>query len=424
MFLLKGDPRIELNAHLSQSDFFLLSLKPDSLPQNFYFPVALKVASKNNVSIYTLLKFGDFNFLLSFPNLFSSPIFGTSSLPSYNLPLIAWKRVDITIYDTLEPAEVKNLDSKTPIVWHLKGYATVTPQPDSKSEVKFFPVQFLTFREFESFGFGFFANFAYLGGKGYWKLRYLGSEFLIDSSGDAFWVEGVKLEADIFKQLYTDSVALYSYEFSLKPSLLYNFGINSAYIFSNFKVAVSFEYLPSFKIPYSYSGRYLFVDSLYGSWKRKYSNFRDLYAEYVGDTVVIKGYGTVGFMSDSQDLRKGNFAGEGRIEIKGKAIYSAFFSYNPDRTKFFLLSLSNRGVFSSGSFGGKYGFRGFLFYPFWNEWGYWNFGGFAEFEGLNFYLYMGRNFGRLKGKYFDIYIPPLSRKLPGYIYGLGMYLYF
>jgi hypothetical protein len=420
LFLLEGYPKVELSAGLSQSDFFPLSLKPDSLPQGFYFPMALKVASANNISLHALLKLGDFNFFLSLPNLNSSPIFGTSSLPSYNLPIIAWKRVDLTIYDTLEPAEVKNLISKTPIVWHLKGYATITPQPDSRSEVKFFPVQVLIFREIGSLGFGLFGNIAYLGGKGHWKFRYLGSEFLLDT----FWVEGVKFEAEVFKQLYTDSVGLYSYEFSIKPFLLYNFGTNFVYTLSNFKLALSFEYLPNFEIPYTFSGRYLFVDSLYGAWRRKYSNFKDLYAEYLADTVVIKGSGIVGFMSDSQAIRGGNFSGEGKIKVKGRLIYSTFLSYNLDRTKFFVSSISNRGISTLFSFGGEYGFRGFLFYPFWNEWGYWRFGGFAEFESINFYLYIGRNFGRLKNEHFEVYVPPISRKLPGYIYGLGLYLYF
>ncbi|MFZ8825569.1 MAG: hypothetical protein ACO2OT_01855, partial [Candidatus Caldipriscus sp.] len=68
-----------MSAGLSQSDFFPLSLKPDSLPEGFYFPTALKVASANNISLHALLKLGDFNFFLSLPNLNSSPIFGTSS---------------------------------------------------------------------------------------------------------------------------------------------------------------------------------------------------------------------------------------------------------------------------------------------------------------------------------------------------------
>jgi len=127
----------------------------------------------------------------------------------------------------------------------------------------------------------------------------------------------VKFEAEVFKQLYTDSVGLYSYEFSIKPLLLYNFGTNFVYTLSNFKLALSFEYLPNFEIPYTFSGRYLFVDSLYGAWRRKYSNFRDLYAEYSADTVVIKGSGIVGFMSDSQAIRGGNFSGEGKIKVKG-----------------------------------------------------------------------------------------------------------
>ncbi len=420
LFILEGYPRFELNASLSQNDFFLLSLKPDSLPRDFSFPTSLKVSSKSTLSTYTLLKIGNFNLFLSFPNISSSPIFGTSSLPSYKLPIIAWKKLDLTIYDTLEPAEVKNLDSKTPIVWHLKGFASITPQPDSKSEVKFFPFQISILREVGSLGFGIFGNLVYLDGNGHWKLRYLGSEFILDT----FWVEGVKFEADLFKQLYTDSVGFYYYEFSVKPIFLYNFGINTLYNFGSSRIAFSLEYLPRFEIQYSFSGRYFFVDNLYGKWKRVYSNFREIYAEYSGDTVVIRGYGVVGFMADSQDIRGSSFSGKGKINIMGRTIYSAFLSYNPDREKIFAISVSNRGISSLVSFGNEYGFRGFLFYPFFEEWGYWKFGGFVGSEVLSFYLYLGRNFGKMRNEYFEIYVPPISRKLAGYIYGLGMYLYF
>ncbi|MEO0204925.1 MAG: hypothetical protein ABIL67_07975, partial [candidate division WOR-3 bacterium] len=405
-------PKFEVIAKLSQNDFFLLKIKPDSLPEDFKFPMALKVASNNTISAKMFAKIGDWGVILNFPNLNSSPIFGTSSLPSYDLPLIRWKPIDLTIYDTLEPVEIDSLRAKTPIVWHLKGYAAISPIVESNSNVIFFPLQFSLLRDFEGFGLGISGGIGFLWGKGKWKAKYVGSEFILDT----FWVEGVKMEADLFKQLYSDSLGYYEFNFSADRHFVYSLGLSAHYSFENFKFGLSGEYLPQFDFKYEISGRYMFVDSLYGKWIRKYSNFDGLYAEYSGDTALIKGSGVVGFMSEFQDIKSGSIKGNGNLKVSSGIFYSVYMSYNPDRTRFATLMLSNRGLAFTGSFGWDYGIKGFVFYPLKEEFGYWNLGFFAEFEGFNFYIFTGRNFGKIKTPYFTTYISPLSGKLQNYIY--------
>ncbi len=413
-------PKIEINTKLSQNDFFLLNIKPDSLPGDFKFPMALKVASNNTISASMFAKIGDWSVILNLPNLNSSPIFGTSSLPSYDIPVIQWKPIDLAIYDTLEPVEVDSLRAKTPIVWHLKGYASISPIVESNSKVSFFPLQFSVLRNFEGFGFGISWGIGFLGGGGKWKAKYVGNEFIIDT----FWVEGVKMEADLFKQLYSDSLGYYEFNFSADRHFVYSLGLNAYYSLGNFNIGLSGEYLPQFDFKYEVSGRYMFVDSLYGKWIREYYNFDGLYAEYSGDTAVIKGSGVVGFMSEFQDIKSGSIKGYDTLKVGSNIFYSVYLSYNLDRTKFVTLMLSNRGFAFTGSFGWDYGIKGFIFYPITDEFGYWNLGLFAEFEGFNFYIFTGRNFGEIKTPYFTTYVPPLSGKLQNYIYGLGVYYYF
>ncbi len=385
---------------------------------DFTFPTTFKISTNTYVQGRLSFRNESFGINIIFPNItyISAPILGTSSLPSENLPVIQWKDVDAVVYDTLEPVEIDSLHQKTPIVWHLKGKLQLVPIVESKSSVNLMPFMFSFDKYFGNFGIGISASIGKIWGGGGWKAKYVGGEFDIDT----FWVDSVEFEADVFKQLYHDSLGYYEYNFSIQPKILYHLGLNVEYFLENLAVGFSFDYVPSANIEVYTYGRYSYVDSLYGRWIRKYWNFDNMYSEYRGDTVVIKGDGIVGFMTDSQNIKRNDFSDTFGINFGGYKFYSVHISYTLSENRWLSLSLSNRGMYSHLRFGWDYGLEFKWFLPFEREIGIWRLGAFADFEGIDFTLFLGRNFGYVKTPYFEYKIPAFSGKFYEYTYGLAL----